>query len=84
MRLSVVGVAICAAFLATSKSNIYELVGMSSALSLVSLFSLTAGFILKSTSRIGAILSMISGLFAWTLSEFVIHSQIPSILIGVE
>ena len=83
MRLSVVGVAICAAFLATSKSNIYELVGMSSALSLVSLFfPLTAGLFWKSTSRIGAILSMISGLFAWTLSEFVIHSQIPSILIG--
>lgn len=83
MRLSVVGVAICAAFLATSKSNIYELVGMSSALSLVALFfPLTAGLFWKSTSRIGAILSMISGLFAWTLSEFVFHSQIPSILIG--
>jgi hypothetical protein len=27
-------------------------------------------------------LSMISGLFAWTLSEFIIHTQIPSILIG--
>lgn len=83
MRLSVVGVAICAAFLATSKSNIYELVGMSSSLSLVALFfPLTAGLFWKSTSRIGAILSMISGLFAWILSEFVFHSQIPSILIG--
>ncbi|MFO0467995.1 MAG: sodium:solute symporter family protein [Bacteroidota bacterium] len=83
MRLSVVGVAICAAFLATSKSNIYELVGMSSALSLVALFfPLTAGLFWKSTSRIGAILSMISGLFAWILAEFVLHSQIPSILVG--
>jgi Na+/proline symporter len=45
-------------------------------------FPLTAGLFWKSTSRIGAILSMISGLFAWTLSEFVFHSHIPSILIG--
>jgi Na+/proline symporter len=83
MRLSVVGVAICAAFLATSKSNIYELVGMSSALSLVALFfPLTAGLFWKSTSRIGAVLSMISGLFAWILAEFVLHTQIPSILVG--
>lgn len=83
MRLSVVGVAICAAFLATSKSNIYELVGMSSALSLVALFfPLTAGLFWKSTSRIGAILSMTGGLVAWVLAEFVLRSQVPSILIG--
>jgi len=83
MRLSVVGVAICAAFLATSKSNIYELVGMSSSLSLVALFfPLTAGLFWKSTSKVGAILSMISGLFAWILAEFVLHTQIPSILVG--
>lgn len=83
MRLSVVGVAICAAFLATSKSNIYELVGMASALSLVALFfPLTAGLFWKSTSRIGAILSMTGGLVAWVLAEFVLRSQVPSILIG--
>jgi SSS family transporter len=83
MRLSVVGVAICAAFLATSKSNIYELVGLSSALSLVSLFSpLTAGLFWKSSSRTGAILSMISGMIAWILAEFVIQIQIPGILFG--
>jgi len=83
MRLSVVGVAICAAFLATSKSNIYELVGLSSALSLVSLFSpLTAGLFWKSSSRTGAILSMISGMIAWILAEFIIQIQIPGILFG--
>lgn len=83
MRLSVVGVAICAAFLASSKSNIYELVGLSSALSLVSLFSpLTAGLFWKSTSSIGAILSMISGMITWIFAEFVIQIPIPGILIG--
>jgi Na+/proline symporter len=83
MRLSVVGVAFCAAFLATSKSNIYELVGLSSALSLVSLFSpLTAGLFWKSASRTGAILSMISGMLAWILAEFVIRMDLPGILFG--
>jgi Na+/proline symporter len=83
MRLSVVGVAFCAAFLATGKSNIYELVGLSSALSLVSLFSpLTAGLFWKSASGAGAIMSMISGMVAWILAAFVVDIGIPGILFG--
>jgi Na+/proline symporter len=83
MRLSVVGVAFCAAFLATGKSNIYELVGLSSALSLVSLFSpLTAGLFWKSASGAGAIMSMISGMVAWILAAFVVDIGMPGILFG--
>jgi SSS family transporter len=83
MRLSVVGVAVCAAFLAMGKSNIYELVGLSSALSLVSLFSpLTGGLFWKFTSRIGAILSMISGMIAWIIAEFLLPVPMPAILFG--
>jgi len=83
MRLSVIGVATCAAVLATGKSNIYELVGLSSALSLVSLFCpLTAGLFWKGCSRAGAMAGMAGGMIAWIASEFAFPSEIPGILLG--
>lgn len=66
MRLSVVGVAIVTGGMALMRSNIYELVGESSALSLVSLFTpLIAGLYWKKASAVGAIVSMIAGMAVW-------------------
>jgi Na+/proline symporter len=50
------------------RSNIYELVGESSVLSLVSLFApLTLGLYWKRASSGGALLSMICGIIIWLI-----------------
>lgn len=82
MRLSVVAVSICGAVLASWNANIYELVGQSSALSLVSLFvPLTAGLYWRRASVAGAMASIITGMLAWVYAE-VMHTAVPPILIG--
>lgn len=69
MRLSVVGVAVVTGAMALSRDNIYELVGESSALSLVSLFTpLMAGLYWKKASAGGAISAMLAGMAAWLLA----------------
>ncbi len=66
MRYSVVGVAVVTGYMAIARNNIYELVGESSAFSLVSLFTpLLAGLNWKRSSAIGAIASMIAGFTVW-------------------
>ncbi|MFN0214015.1 MAG: sodium:solute symporter family protein [Saprospiraceae bacterium] len=66
MRISLVGVAIITGMMALSRDNIFELVGESSAFSLVSLFvPLIAGLYWKPATGLGAIVSMISGLVVW-------------------
>lgn len=83
MRGGVVAVAICSAAMATMQSNIYELVGQSSALSLVCLFvPMTAGLYWKRASNIGAVLSISLGLVAWVLTEWFIPVEIPSLMYG--
>lgn len=68
LRWSVVFVAICSALLAMQKSDIYELVGQSSALSLVSLFvPMAAGLYWKRASALGCDLSMLGGMATWLL-----------------
>jgi len=70
MRASVVFVAACSVAMALWRSNIYELVAQSSALSLVSLFvPLTAGLFWKRASRRGALASMLAGMAMWLLCE---------------
>jgi Na+/proline symporter len=82
MRLAVVGVAICSAFMATMKTNIYELVAQSSTLSLVSLFiPLTMGLYWRKASDMGAILSIGLGMVAWMIAE-IAGGNIPPILVG--
>ena len=82
MRLSVVFVAICSAFMASLNANIYDLVAQSSALSLVALFvPLTAGLYWKRASNLGALLSMLLGLVVWLYFEMV-GSQTPSLILG--
>lgn len=69
MRYSVVGVAAVTGAMALSRNNIYELVGESSAFSLVSLFTpLLAGLYWKRSSAYGAIASMVTGFVVWCLT----------------
>lgn len=65
-RLSVVFFSIAATILACLNSNIFELVGVSSVLSLVSLFTpMVFGMYWKRSSSIGAMMSMVAGMVAW-------------------
>jgi solute:Na+ symporter, SSS family len=83
MRLSMVGVALLSAFMAIYSGNIFELVGQSSAFSLVSLFfPLVLGIYWKRASTAGAMVSMITGLCTWLFFELY-GTSIPSILPGV-
>jgi len=67
-----------------SGAGIYELVGQSSALSLVSLFApLAAGLYWKRASSVGAILAMIVGMSVWLAFEFVLDSDVPSLIWGL-
>lgn len=69
MRLSVVGVALVTCAMAIKRDDIYELVGESSTLSLVSLFvPLIGGLYWKKATSTGAILSMTVGMGAWLLA----------------
>ncbi len=71
MRLSVVGVAIVTAGMALMRNNIYELVGESSAFSLVSLFvPLIAGLYWKRSTAAGAMASMIAGIVVWAGAQY--------------
>jgi Na+/pantothenate symporter len=74
----VIGVA-----LSLFKADIYELVGESSALSLVALFvPLVAGLYWKKANALGAILSMTFGTAVWTFFEFY-ETEIPSMIWGL-
>ncbi|MFN7116816.1 MAG: sodium:solute symporter family protein [Saprospiraceae bacterium] len=83
MRFAVVGVAVASALMTGWKTNIYELVGMSSAFSLVSLFvPLTAGLYWKKASNLGALLSISTGMVVWIVFEW-IPTDIPSLVWGL-
>jgi solute:Na+ symporter, SSS family len=82
MRLSVVGVAVVTCIMALMRSNIYELVGESSALSLVSLFvPLIGGLYWKRSSPVGAIASMVVGMAIWLIAKY-LETEIPAMLYG--
>lgn len=76
MRLSVIGVAIITGGMALMRNNIYELVGESSALSLVSLFTpLIAGLYWHRASPTGAIISMIAGITVWFIALLLLPEE---------
>jgi SSS family transporter len=82
MRWSMVAVAILSAIMAINSGNIFELVGQSSAFSLVSLFfPLVLGLYWKKASGTGAMMSMISGLAVWLFLE-IKGAAFPTILPG--
>lgn len=69
-RICVLIFSASATIMATMRSNIYELVGESSILSLVSLFApLTLGLYWKRASSTGALLSMVLGITTWIIFE---------------
>ena len=83
MRLSVIGITLIGVALSLYKSEIYELVGESSALSLVALFvPLVSGLYWKKANALGAILSMTLGTGVWTYFEF-FENEIPSMIWGL-
>jgi Na+/proline symporter len=62
--------------MALMRSNIYELVGESSALSLVSLFTpLIAGLYWKKASATGAVFSMIAGMVVWFVALLLLPEE---------
>jgi Na+/proline symporter len=82
MRLSLVGVALASGIMANLTTNIYELVGQSSALSLVALFvPLTAGLYWRRASRAGTLAAIILGTLVWLYFEWY-PNEIPSLLLG--
>lgn len=69
-RISVLVFSAVATVMACMRSNIYELVGESSILSLVSLFvPLTLGIYWKRSSSTGALLAMVLGMVTWIIFE---------------
>ena len=69
-RLSVILFSALATVMACMRSNIYELVGESSILSLVSLFvPLCLGLYWRRASNAGAMLSMVFGIVTWIIFE---------------
>lgn len=81
-RVSLVVFSAIATVLAGMNSDIYELVGMSSILSLVSLFiPLTFGLYWKRANSAGALVSIVSGMLVWFYFEL-FPIAIPSLVIG--
>jgi Na+/proline symporter len=72
--------------MACMRSNIYELVGESSILSLVSLFiPLTLGLYWKKASSMGALLSMVFGISSWLYFEYFsigVPSLVPAVIVS--
>jgi SSS family transporter len=80
-RISVVVFSAMATAMACMKSNIYELVGNSSILSLVSLFiPMALGLYWQKATAFGAIASMLLGLIAWLVFLYVIPISIPALV----
>jgi solute:Na+ symporter, SSS family len=69
MRYSTIVITIIAVSMTFVKTNIYDLVGEASALSLVALFvPLAAGLYWKKANKTGAILSMVLGTISWLIA----------------
>jgi solute:Na+ symporter, SSS family len=84
MRYAVVFVTIVSVWIASLSDNIFELVGQSSAISLVGLFiPLMAGLYWKKASSLGAMLSMLGGMSTWVLVNFFYPIDFPEILVGL-
>ncbi len=82
-RVALLVISLIATIMACLSTNIYELVGGSSILSLVSLFiPMTMGMYWNKSSAVGAILSMFVGISVW--GYFIFHPlAIPALVPGV-
>ena len=82
-RICVLLVSAVSLYLALLKSNIFELVSSSSALSLVSLFvPLVAGLRARPVSPLAAIISMLTGMAAW-LGALYLETEINPLIYGL-
>jgi len=80
-RGSVLLFSVLATIMACLRTNIYELVGESSVLSMVTLLApLAFGVYWKKATSGGAMLSMVSGFVAWVVFEFVVSITLPSLV----
>jgi SSS family solute:Na+ symporter len=80
-RLSVLIFSGFSTVLACMRSNIYELVALSSILSLVSLFApLVFGLYWRYSNSVGALLSMVLGMLTWIIFEFLYEISWPSLV----
>lgn len=83
-RLAIAGIAVLAILLAQSKANIYELVGQSSILGMVSLLiPMVWALYARHASASGAVLAMLSGFATWLVFEFLWPLPIPAFLPAV-
>lgn len=86
-RISVLIFSVVATIMACLRSNIYELVGESSVLSLVSLFvPLIFGLYWKKASSAGAVLSIVCGAVSWFILiniELSIPALVPSTMVSI-
>jgi solute:Na+ symporter, SSS family len=79
-KISVVIFSVMATIMACVRSNIYELVGESSILTLVSLFApLTLGLYWKKASSAGALTAMVCGICVWIIFEL-LNTGWPSLV----
>jgi SSS family solute:Na+ symporter len=80
-KLAVLGFSVIGTGMALTRSNIYELVGESSILSLVSLFiPLVFGLYWRKSNSLGALLSMGAGMASWFYFEAYPIEDIPSLV----
>jgi solute:Na+ symporter, SSS family len=80
-RGSVLLFSVTATVMACIRTDIYELVGESSVLSLVTLFAaLTLGLYWKKATSGGAIASMFMGFISWLCFEFFLETGVPSLV----
>ncbi|WP_428666404.1 sodium:solute symporter family protein [Runella sp.] len=84
IRGGVLLVTLVSIWMAQSRQDIFELVAESSSISLVSLFvPLTFGLYWKRATSAGCLASMILGLGAWFMCEYVWETTFPSLIYGI-
>ncbi|KEO71718.1 sodium:solute symporter family protein [Anditalea andensis] len=81
LRVNIIVVAVIAVVMATWKANIYELVAEASMLLLVSLFvPLTAGLYWKKSTKQGAIMAIVIGMFSYLILSFMVLPIYPHVI----
>jgi Na+/proline symporter len=81
LRISVFAIGAVSTFMAMGRQSVYELVGESYILGLVSLLvPMAAAIYWKKSTSLGAMLSMILGMSAWIVFEFIIEINIPAMI----
>jgi SSS family solute:Na+ symporter len=84
LRLSVIGVSVVATLMALSRNNIYELVGESSILGLVTLLvPMFCAVYWKKANSTGAFLSIVLGISTWIIFDKILVTPFPALMAGL-